>query len=95
MSVWPAPATEPPSLYGTEGELVSLLVSVDPRHLEELLETLAQLEFPVNPRITHNHSRVTVGFPAYSGRVDEVRKLLDRSGFDTACLEVAQALGGG
>ena len=94
MSVRPAPVTEPPCLFGTEGELVSLHVSVDPRHLEDLLETLARLEFPVNPRITHDHSRVTVGFPAYSGRVDEVRKLLESSGFDTACLEVAQALGG-
>ena len=36
-----------PSLGGAEGELVSVRVLVEPRLLEELLEALAGVSFPV------------------------------------------------
>ncbi len=62
-----------PALFGLEGELVSLRISVEPRLLEDLLEALARLDFPVNPQLYHQPAHVTVEFPAYSARVDEVR----------------------
>jgi len=81
-----------PALFGLEGELVSLRISVEPRLLEDLLEALARLEFPVNPQLYHRPAHVTVEFPAYSARVDEVRGTLERSGFSAASLEIARGL---
>jgi len=81
-----------PALFGQEGELVSLRVVVEPRLLEDLLEALARLDFPVNPQLYHQLAQVTVEFPAYSARVDEVREALTRHGFSPASLEVAGGL---
>ncbi len=89
MSIWPAAK---PTLFGTEGELVLLRVCAEPRTLEELLETLGQLAFPVNPELRHETNSVIVEFPAYSGSVPEVRRLLQLGGFDPASLEVERPL---
>jgi hypothetical protein len=93
--MWPEdPPAGLPALTGTEGELVSVSIAVEPRLLEGLLETLAELSFPVNPRIDHNasvarispggrreiHSSTIVEFPAYAGRLAEIRSLLARRG---------------
>jgi hypothetical protein len=80
------------ALFGSEGELVLLQVCVEPRLLEELLEVLARLDFPVNPEISHRPNSVSVEFPAWSARVDEVRKLLKQWGFSADCLSLHQAL---
>jgi hypothetical protein len=92
MSIWPASQGTAPALFGAEGELVLLQISVEPRLLEELLEVLSRLEFPVNPDLSHKPNLVSVEFPAYSGRVEEVRKLLTSYGFDQSCLTVQRAL---
>jgi len=81
-----------PALFGLEGELVSLRISVEPRLLEDLLEALARLAFPVNPQLYHKPAHVTVEFPAYSARVDEVRGTLEQCGFSAASLEIARGL---
>ena len=75
------------SLTGSEGELVSIRVSVEPRALEELLECLAGLAFPVNPEIFHGIPTI-VEFPAWETRLYEVRDALRAWGFDVACVEV-------
>ena len=75
------------ALFGREGELVSLRIAVEPKFLEDLLEALASLDFPVNPQLYHRPAQVTVEFPAYSARVDEVRDTLLRHGFSAASLE--------
>jgi hypothetical protein len=69
------------ALFGLEGELVSLRISVEPKLLEDLLEALAELDFPVNPQLYHRAAQVTVEFPAYSSRVPEVRATLASHGF--------------
>ena len=77
MSVWQyEPSTS--VLSGSEGELISVSISVDPRHLEALLEALAQVDFPINPQIYHaeGHApqdRAIVVFPAYARRLPQVR----------------------
>ncbi len=48
--------------------------------------------FPVNPQLYHRPAQVTVEFPAYAARVDEVRDMLDRHGFSPASLEVSEGL---
>ncbi len=77
-----------PVLFGVEGELVLVRVSVDPRHLEDLLEGLAGLDFPVNPELTHRTGAVIVEFPAYATHVDEVKAALVAYGFDPEALAV-------
>ena len=87
-------------LCGREGALVSVSISVDPRHLESLLEALAQVGFPVNPEIYHDAALVyrfadgheeseattLVEFPAYEGQLAQVTACIAAYGFDPACL---------
>ena len=92
MSVCPRPAPPVPSLFGKDGELVLVRVTVEPRLLEDLLEILAQLDFPVNPELQHRPGQVTVEFPAYLARTDEVRRALQVRGFGSSAVEVANML---
>jgi hypothetical protein len=75
------------SLSGSEGELVSVRVSVEPRALEDLLECLARLAFPVNPEIIHGVPTV-VEFPAWETRLFEVRDALRAWSFDARSMVV-------
>lgn len=86
MSVWHA-VSSVSHLTGTEGELVSVRVSVEPRSLEELLECLASLAFPVNPEIFHGVPTV-VEFPAWESRLFEVQDALRAWGFDSRIMTV-------
>ncbi len=82
MTAWPGPGCPAPSLQGSEGELVSIHVSIEPRLLERLLDVLAQLDFPINPEIHHAAGpRAEVEFPAWSGRVNAVREAIVAAGF--------------
>ena len=92
MSVRPDDSSLPLALFGLEGELVSLRISVEPKLLEDLLEALSSLDFPVNPQLYHRHAQVTVDFPAYSAQVDHVRDALRQGGFDPDCLAVSTVL---
>ena len=69
------------SLISPEGELIAVRVSVDPRHLEDALDAVAELSFPVNPEIRHANPATVVEFPAYAQRWDEVRRVLGSRGF--------------
>ena len=82
-------------LLGAEGELVTIQIAVEPAQLERLLETLCEVTFPVNPCIRHagveSHPTTTiVEFPAYAGRLDEVRGVLEQRGFDPAGCRVTR-----
>jgi len=90
------------TLCGREGALVCVSISVDPRHLESLLEALSQVSFPINPQIYHDAALVyrfaddheeseattLVEFPAYEGQLTEVTRGLAAFGFDSSCLHV-------
>lgn len=93
MTVFEIQADTEHVLFGREGELYLLRISVEPRLLEDLLETLAALDFPVNPELLHQPNEVTVEFPAYARRIDEVRAALDRNGFDASGLKRFRILG--
>jgi hypothetical protein len=106
MSVWPVTLPAGPWLGGSEGALVSISISVNPRFLESLLEALAQAPFPVNPQIYHDAAMVycyadgreeaedttLVEFPAYAARVDELRGVLEAYGFDPASVHATAML---
>src|SRR5271165_941888 len=83
-----------PALFGAEGELVLLRAAVDPRFLEELLDALAQLDFPVNPELHHRPGQVVVEFPAYDRHVEEVGKILRERGLEGLILQVCGVLAG-
>jgi hypothetical protein len=106
MSVWPKVLPASPSLSGCEGALVSVSIDVDPRRLESLLDVLAQTGFPINPQIYHdvavvylsadgreeNQTATLVEFPAYEGRLDEVRTALASHGFEPASVHTTSML---
>jgi hypothetical protein len=84
MGVWQSPSSAS-ALGGSEGELVSVSIAVEPRELEALLEALSQVDFPINPQIYHAEgqgpdSRTIVVFPAYARGLPQVRLALDAAG---------------
>ena len=85
-----------PCLTTSEGELVSVQVTVEPKLLEYLLEALADVPFPINPEIHHpvpGVSRHTVvEFPAYSDRLSEVYRALNACGLPTLGVKVENML---
>jgi hypothetical protein len=83
------------ALFGREGELISLSLATEPKLLEDLLEALASLDFPVNPQLYHRPAQVLVEFPAYSSQVGKVRDVLLRQGFDADGIRVSRPLGSG
>jgi hypothetical protein len=89
MTLRPVPPVSKPALFGLDGQLVSLCISVEPRLLEGLLEALSLLDFPVNPQLYHRAATVTVEFPAYSARVADVRRALETRSFNPDNLEVS------
>ncbi|MBZ5723380.1 MAG: hypothetical protein LAP87_00140 [Acidobacteriia bacterium] len=105
MTVCPKTVPAVSSLSGSEGDLISISIDVDPRDLESLLETLSQTSFPVNPQVYHDAVMVyqyadrreevattLVEFPAYAGRLEEVRRALEAYGFDPASAQAAGML---
>ena len=84
-----AGSVAPSPVRGPEGELVLVRITADARHLEEVLEAIAELPFPINPEINHTLGgarRPVVEFPAYSQRVDEVRERLLYRGWPEVCV---------
>jgi hypothetical protein len=92
MSARPNNSGLPFALFGLEGELVSLRIRVEPRLLEDLLEALSSLDFPVNPELYHRTAQVWVEFPAYSAQVEQVRHALRTNGFNPQSLELSAVL---
>ena len=90
MSVWHNPAAAVPALLGVEGELVVASIVVEPHQLEELLDALARVPFPINPQIYHQSG--VVEFPAYAQRLSEVRATLESFGFNASILRVRNML---
>lgn len=94
MSVWQTSPTLP-ILHGLEGDLLSVRVTVKAFLLEDLLETLAEAPFPINPAIEHHAELVENGdltpavhvdFPVWRQRLPEIRSLLAAKGFDQLSL---------
>lgn len=108
MNARPAAETPPAVLRGAEGELVSITITTEPRLLEQLLDALARLDFPINPQIYHQAAvayvypdgreqvePVTmVEFPAYAGRLKQVREALQSLGLPRGSLVYKPVLEG-
>ena len=106
MSVWPKTLPATPSLSTAEGALVSVSIHVEPHCLESLLEALALVSFPINPQIYHDAALVyryadgreetesitLVEFPAYEGRLPDVRHSVESYGFPPECIHAVGML---
>ena len=106
MSVWPGGDATSAALNSSEGALISVSVTVEPRLLEELLEALALLRFPINPQIYHDAAvryvyadgreetepTTLVEFPAYADRLPEIREAMEARGFAAEAVHVAAML---
>jgi hypothetical protein len=68
------------------------MIATEPKLLEDLLEALASLDFPVNPQLYHRPAEVLVEFPAYSSQVEQVRDALLRQGFPNDLIQVSRPL---
>lgn len=77
----------PPRLSSSQGELVLVRVTIEPRLLEDLLDRLSGLSFPINPQLFHGVP-TRVEFPAYSGYLPEVQEALQSFGSDEPPLQV-------
>ena len=64
------------SLAGRDGELVLIRITVEPRALERLLESLAETSYHLNPQVFPNSPEgARVEFPAYESWIGEgIRK---------------------
>lgn len=91
MSVWHSASDSAPYLTGTEGELVLVRVAVEPRALEELLDCLSSVPFPINPQLYHGVPTV-VEFPAWENSLHLVRDALRAYGFDASSLQTRDML---
>lgn len=91
MSVWPSPVSANPLVSSNEGELVQIRITTEPRLLEDLLECLAALSFPINPQIYHGVPTI-VEFPAWEARLYEVRDAMRIHGFDPRQMRTSSML---
>ncbi len=106
MSVWLSGNATSAALNSSEGALISISVTVEPRLLEDLLEALAVLRFPINPQIYHDaairyvyadgreemEATTLVEFPAYADRLPEIREAMEARGFGAEAVHVAPML---
>jgi hypothetical protein len=81
-------------LAGERGELLSVSIVADPKDLEDLLDRLAQSQYPIDPQIYHGDSTV-VEFPAYATWLDEIRGLIRNDETVTVHQCMTCATGGG
>lgn len=75
------------ALSGSGGELVMVRVTVAAKDLEETLESLAALDFPVNPELFHRGGETTIEFPAYTGKLTQIFDgLKDKGALETVSM---------
>lgn len=75
-----------------EGELLLVRLRVESRNLEDVLEALADLPFPVNPDLCHNGMYSVVEFPAYEHRLDAVHQALQPFDLSVVTLRMLDAI---
>jgi hypothetical protein len=78
-------------LTGTEGELISVRVAIEPHALEEMLDCLSSVPFPINPQIYHGVP-VIVEFPAWEHQLHLVKDALRAYGFSPSAVQTRDML---
>ncbi len=80
-------------LAGREGELVLIRITVEPRLLEQLLESLAGTSYHINPQVFPNSPEgARVEFPAYESWIDPISAGLKGNGLEPVQFEATRML---
>lgn len=81
------------SLAGRDGELILIRITVEPRLLEMLLETLAEASYHINPQLYPNSAEGSVvEFPAYESWRDPIADGLRKAGLSGARIETTRMI---
>lgn len=89
------PSFLPPThtLAGREGELIIIRITVEPRLLERLLESLAETSYHINPQVFPNLADgARVEFPAYENWVAPISASLRRNGLEPLEFEATRMI---
>jgi hypothetical protein len=75
-------------IYASQiGDLLRIAITIPPRDVERLLDSLANLQFPINPDLKYEEWQTTVEFPGYREWLPDLRGMLARDRFDDARLQ--------
>ena len=81
------------SLAGRDGELIVIRITVEPRALEQLLESLAETGFHLNPQLLPNTPQgARVEFAAYESWIGPIREGLKRNGLEPVEFEATRMI---
>jgi len=92
MGVSVNPVCVTPVLAGRDGELLLVRLRIPAPQLENVLDSLATLPFPINPELHHGFPESTIEFPAYALRTADIRTALNAAGLSGIHVEVAPML---
>jgi len=73
-------------------DLLLIAISIHPREVERLLDSLAELPHYINPILKYAEGRTTVEFPAYRAWLQDVYRILARDGHDEANVQLRPPL---
>lgn len=77
-----------------DGELLLVRLDVESRQLEDVLESLAALPFPVNPDLRHVGTKSIVEFPVYENQLETVNSALAPFELTTETFRMLDAIRG-
>ena len=81
------------SLAGRDGELVLIRITVEPRALERLLESLAETSYHLNPQVFPNSPEgARVEFPAYESWIGLIGEGIRKSGLEPVEFEATRMI---
>ncbi len=81
------------SLAGRDGELILIRITVEARSLEQLLESLAETSFHINPQLLPSTPQgARLEFAAYESWLGPIRKGLKRRGLEPVEFEATRMI---
>lgn len=73
-------------------DLLLIAISIPPREVERLLDSLAKLPHYINPTLKYSEWNTTVEFPAYRAWLQDIEEVLLRDAHDQATLQILPPL---
>ena len=74
------------------GDLLLIAISIPPREVERLLDSLAKLPHYINPALRYTEWLTIIEFPAYRAWLPDIDEILARDGHDGAQVQVLPQL---
>ena len=81
------------SLAGRDGELLLIRITVEPRSLERLLDSLAETSYHLNPQVFPNSPQgAGVEFPAYESWIAPIGEGIRKNGLEPVEFEATRMI---